>query len=92
MGARNQQKNIKSILHVTDERRIWPKGKRGITGGAIWSYRALDLAMDLQVGRSLTWAGSSGLFSPRERNQVAVSAYLCWFLSGGTKVEKINMS
>ena len=60
--------------------------------GAIWSYRALDLAMDLQVGRSLTWAGSSGLFSPRERKQVAVSAYFCWFLSGGTKIEKINMS
>ena len=27
-----QQKNIKSILHVADERRIWPKCKRGITG------------------------------------------------------------
>ena len=48
--------------------------------------------MDLQVGRSLTWAGSSGLFSPRERKQIAVSAYFCWFLSGGTKIEKINMS
>ena len=32
MGAMNQRNNIKSILHVADERRIWPKCKRGITG------------------------------------------------------------